>query len=276
MGILQTWVSKNFKVNAAADLISPAGIRCALAVAILSVLFEKLPRLEANFFFDRYHLLISTVGIVVSCALVLSEKQSRLGLFLFTISIVVYAFSSWSAYHNHGWLSVWTIPVALAFGAKWWDSELYRFYLRASLGIAMLAACAQKIVAGTYLDGSFITYLSLYGGTTEQMFSFLCGPEARLHSCAAHKALGIFIVAWQAIVGVLLLIGVRSLLFLAIEIAFLLGAGIYADEMNFQVLNIALLCVGFGYGMRVWLFVICIIFLIADLFSISGIVNYVF
>ena len=158
MGLITTWLSKNLKSNVAADLINPAHIRWALAVAILSVLFEKLPRFEANLFYDRYHLLISTVCIAISCALVLSEKLSRIGLFLFTISIFVYAFSSWSAYHNHGWLSVWTIPAALAFGAKWWNSELYRFYLRASLGIAMLAACAQKVLAGTYLDGSFITF----------------------------------------------------------------------------------------------------------------------
>jgi hypothetical protein len=275
MGLVTIWLSKNVKSNVAVDLINPAHARWALAVAILSVLFEKLPRFEANLFYDRYHLLFATVCIAISCALVLSEKLSRIGLFLFTISIFVYAFSSWSAYHNHGWLSVWTIPAALAFGAKWWDSELYRFYLRASLGIAMLAACAQKVLAGTYLDGSFITFLSFYGGTTEQMFGFLCGPEAKLHSCTAHQGLGIFIVAWQAVVGVLLLIGVRNLLFLAIEIAFLLGAGIYADEMNFQVLNIALLCVGFGYGMRIWIFILCSIFLIVDLYGISSIINHV-
>jgi len=96
-----------------------------------------------------------------------------------------------------------------------------------------------------------------------------------LHSCTAHQGLGIFIVAWQAVVGILLLIGVRNLLFLAIEIAFLLGAGIYADEMNFQVLNIALLCVGFGYGMRIWIFILCSIFLIVDLYGISSIINHV-
>ncbi|MEM8793598.1 MAG: hypothetical protein AAGE80_18410 [Pseudomonadota bacterium] len=250
-------------------------LRLALAVAVLSVVFEKLLDLELSLELERYHLLASTVGFVISCILLPFERTSRLGIAIFAVSIFVFVGTKWAAYHNHGWLTVWTIPVALAFGAAWWDSELYRWYLRATLGVVMLAACAQKLLAGTYLDGTYITLLSTSGSTTEQMFGFLCGPDALENSCAWHKFLGTFIVVWQAGVGILLLAGVRNLAFLFIEIAFLLGAGLYADEMNFQVLNIALLSIAFGYGMRPWLCVTCVVLLFVDAYSIAGLLDHV-
>jgi hypothetical protein len=65
-------------------------------------------------------------------------------------------------------------------------------------------------------------------------------------------------------------VGIRSLLFLAIEIGFLLGAGVFADEMNFQVLNIALLCIVFNVGMPIWLLLTCLSLLIIDLFGLGN------
>ena len=251
-------------------------LRLGLAIAILSVVFELVMDLKGNFQFERYQLVAATIGIVLSCILVPFARTSQVGVGLFAVSILVYVTAKWAAFHNHGWLAVWTIPVAFAFGEAWWKSELYRWYLRATLGIVMLAACAQKLVAGTYLDGSFITYLSLYGSITEHIFGFLCGPDAVNNSCLWHRFIGTFIVIWQAVVGILLLIGVRSLLFLFIEISFLLGAGLYVDEMNFQVLNIALLCIAFGYGMRPWLLMVCVPFLFADVYSINGLISLAF
>ena len=250
-------------------------LRLGLAIAILSVVFEKVLDLESNLRFERTHLVVATAGFLLSAILVLSEKYSRIGVGLFALSIFVFVAAKWAAYHNHGWLTVWTIPVALAFGAAWWESDLYRWYLRATLGIVMLAACAQKILAGTYLDGSFITYMSLLGSPTERMFGFLCGPEAVQGSCGWHRFIGTFIVVWQAAVGILLLAGVRSLIFLFVEIGFLLGAGLYADEMNFQVLNVALLCIAFGYGMRPWLCATCVALLVVDAYSLEALVGHV-
>lgn len=249
-------------------------LRLGLAIAILSVVFEKLMDTQANLDFERYHLVAATAGMAVSLPLVLSERYSRAGIGLFAICLFVYVAAKWPAYHNHGWLTVWTIPVAVVFGAAWWESELYRWYLRATLGIVMLAACAQKLLAGTYLDGTFITYLSLHGSATERMFGFLCGEEFK-GPCIWHQVIGTFIVVWQAVVGILLLAGLRSLVFLFIEIAFLLGAGVYADEMNFQVLNIALLSIGFGYGMRPWLCATCIALLLLDVYSLDSLVGHV-
>lgn len=250
-------------------------IRLGLCVAILSVVFEKVLDLPGNLQFERYQLAAATGGIAVACVLAPFARTSRAAIAVFTVSILIYVAAKWAAYHNHGWLTVWTIPAALACGAAWWQSELYRWYLRATLGIVMLAACAQKLQAGTYLDGSYITFLSLNGSSTEQMFGFLCGPDSANGSCGWHRFLGTFIVVWQAGVGILLLIGVRSLIFMFVEIGFLLGAGLYADEMNFQVLNIALLCIAFGYGMRPWLCLICVSLLLIDTYSISELVNHV-
>ncbi|MBY8976036.1 hypothetical protein KHP62_09480 [Rhodobacteraceae bacterium NNCM2] len=250
-------------------------MRLGFAIAVLSVVFEKVLDLESNLLTERYYLVASTIGFALAVPLVLVERTSRAGVILFGVSILVFVADKWAAYHNHGWLSVWCLPVAALFGAAWWQSELYRWYLRVTLGVVMIAAFTQKIVAGTYLDGSFITYLSGNGSLTEQMFGFMCGPGPYETPCFAHKALGTFIAFWQLAVGILLIAGVRSLIFLFIEIAFLLGAGLYADEMNFQVLNIALLSIAFNYGMRPWLCVICAGLLVIDAYSIEALLRHV-
>jgi hypothetical protein len=139
----------------------------------------------------------------------------------------------------------------------------------------MLGAAAQKLLAGTYLDGSYIAFLSYFGSTTENMFFVLCSADTLNNPCGWHKFLGTFIVLWQIGVGLLLLAGVRSLLFLTVEVGFLLGAGLYADEMNFQVLNIALLCIAFRVGMSYGLFIACGALLLIDMHSIGRFVQYV-
>lgn len=250
-------------------------LRLAMAVAMLSVLAEHLMEAPSNLALERYGLLAGTGLMGVAAALALSERWSRVGVGLYAVAVGAYAASTWAGYHNHGWLSLWTVPVAVAFGTRWWESELYRTYLRATLGLVMLAAFAQKLIAGTWLDGSYVTFLSLHGDTTERMFQGLCGPEAAQGSCLAHRAIGIFIVLWQLVVGLLLIAGVRSLLFLFVEVAFLLGAGLFADEMNFQVLNVALLAIGFGYGMQPWLLAVCVALLALDVYGLSALADHV-
>ena len=132
----------------------------------------------------------------------------------------------------------------------------------------MFAAFAQKLLAGTYIDGSYLYFLSSHGSLTERMFSFACDSTSGV-PCTYVKIVSNFILLWQLAVGVLLLWGIRSIVFLAIEIGFLLGAGLYADEMNSQVLNIALLCIVFRVGMPVWLLGTCMTLLFIDVFTIS-------
>ncbi|MEL6209116.1 MAG: hypothetical protein AAFR44_02850 [Pseudomonadota bacterium] len=250
-------------------------MRLAMAMAILSVAVHKMLDTYANYDLERYHLVAATLAVWVSVGLVMAERTSRIGVALFAGAILLYVSEKWAGYHNHGWLSVWAIPVAALFGMRWWDEETYAWYLRMTLGVVMLGACAQKLVAGTYLDGTFIAYLSLHGSETERLFGFLCGDALVEGPCTAHRALGVFLMGWQAVVGALLLAGVRSLWFLGIEIAFLMGAGLYADEMNFQVLNIALFCLAFRYGMPPWLAAVCVAFLALDVVKLSVILGHV-
>lgn len=210
-------------------------------------------------------LLFCLVG--ASAVLCLFERTSRMGIVLFIAILAIDFVPRWTSLANHSYLALWTVPLAVLF-REWWKSELYSQYLRITLAIVMFAAAAQKLLAGTYIDGSYIYWLGSNGALTERMFSFTCDGSTGV-PCLYVKIISNFILLWQITVGVLLLWGVRSVLFLAIEIGFLLGAGLFADEMNFQVLNIALLCIVFRVGMPVWLLATCLALLVIDVFTIS-------
>ena len=281
MVILQGWSVSGLSgiLTPSADVVSQVGVgrylRLAMMAAMLSVGFERFQGLLVTPEDARFKAGLLVVGILISLCMVLTEKYSRAAIILFILLLGPYVSDRWATFANHGWLSVWAIPVAALF-AKWWEQPAYADYLRLTLGVVMIAAACQKLLAGTYLDGSYIAYLSYYGSTTENMFRFLCSEETLTNPCGWHKLLGTFIVLWQIGVGLLLLAGLRSLLFLFVEVAFLLGAGLYADEMNFQVLNIALLCIAFRVGMSYGLFLICGGLLVIDLHGISRFINYVF
>ncbi len=249
--------------------------RLALMTAMMSVVFEKSTKLARYNFDEGYEPVIMLAGMAATLPFVLFEKYSRIAILLFVLLLAPTVYTSWATYANHSWLALWAIPVALLF-SKFWDDPLYANYLRVTLGVVMLAAFSQKVLAGTYWDGSYIAYLSYYGSHTERMFQFLCTDATLQVPCGWHRFIGIFIMGWQFAVGALLLAGVRSLLFLFVEISFLLGAGVYADEMNFQVLNIALLCIAFRVGMSYRLFSICVILLVIDLHGIGEFVEHVF
>jgi len=254
---------------------SKAGmIRLALMTAMLSVFFEKSGKLFRYNFDSNFELTFMLAGMVLVLPFVLVKKYSRMAILAFILLLLPSVYSNWATYANHSWLSLWTIPAALLF-TKYWDDALYAHYIRITLGIVMIAAFSQKILAGTYVDGTYIAYLSHFGSTTENMFKFLCNDATLLTPCGWHRFIGVFIVAWQLAVGVLLLVGVRSTWLLLIEITFLLGAGLFADEMNFQVLNIALLCIAFRVGVSWRLFAICFSLLIIDMHGIGKFIDYV-
>ncbi len=244
--------------------------RAPLSVAILSVAFQHFlywiyqPNSEP--ILQGYSLALFGL-VVLSAFLSLFASTSRFAIILF-IAVTAFDFiPRWTALANHTYLALWTIPFAILF-KEWWKSDLYSLYLRVTIGIVMLAAFAQKLLAGTYVDGSYIYFLSNNGSLTERMFSFACDNTTGV-PCTYIRLISIFILLWQLAVGILLLWGIRSIIFLAIEIGFLLGAGLFADEMNFQVLNIALLCLIFRVGMPVWLLTTCITLLVIDVYTIS-------
>ncbi len=251
--------------------------RAPLTIALFSVAFQEYPTWVLNSvkeaIYGRPLLSLLGAGILLCGLLAAFVRTSRLAVAIFIAIAVFVILPDWKSLPNHTYLALWTIPVAVLF-SEWWKSDLYSFYLRATLGIVMIAAFFQKIMAGTYLDGSYIAHLSAHGATTERMFSFLCSGDST-NPCVFYSMIGIFILAWQLTVGVLLLLGLNSLVFLAIEIGFLLGAGIFADEMNFQILNIALLCIVFRYGMPFWLGALSVALLVIDVFTISKIVDVV-
>ena len=248
--------------------------RVPLSVAILSVAFQQYFywRYQGDFglFFHGYTLVLFG-SVVFSAFLTLFASTSRFAVVLFIAIAAVDIVPRWTMLSNHAFLALWCIPVAVLF-REWWKSDLYSLYLRVTLGIVMFAAVAQKLLAGTYIDGSSIYWLSGNGILTERMFSFACDNTSGV-PCIYYKIIAIFILVWQFAAGVLILWGVRSLVFLAIEIGFLLGAGLFADEMNFQVLNIALLCLIFRVGMPLWLLATCIALLFIDLYKISYLLN---
>jgi hypothetical protein len=248
--------------------------RAALAVAILSVAFEEYPLWITSsvkvFLYNRPILDLLGAGLLLCSLLTIPALTSRWAIAFFIAIAMIGILPDWSGIANHVYLALWCIPVAVLF-REWWKSDLYALYLRITLGIVMLAAFAQKILAGTYVDGSFVDFLSERGAMTERLFSFLCSGDWTV-PCAYHQMISIFILAWQLVVGILLLAGLNSLVFLAIEIGFLLGAGIYADEMNFQVLNIALLCIVFRFGMPLWLLALSVALLVVDRYGISNLV----
>lgn len=267
---------KNFSVRQLYDYLLRGDMkdRAPIFIAILSVAFQQQgfwrSVANAETFFQGYYLVLFGL-VVLSAVFSLFASTSRLAIALFIAIAVIDFAPRWTSLANHTFLALWTIPFAVLFN-EWWKSDLYSRYLRVTLGIVMFAAVAQKLLAGTYIDGSYIYWMSKSGSLTERMFSFACDTAAAL-PCIYIKLLSNFILLWQFIVGVLLLWGVRSKVFLTIEIGFLLGAGLYADEMNFQVLNIALLCLIFRVGMPIWLLGTCLSLIIVDVFSLEYLIK---
>ena len=252
-----------------------AKIILAMIFVMLAVFSERLADLEQVLKSDNRLLFVGTLVVGLAIVSMFSPAFMRWSPWLLILGLMPMLSYKWSWHANHGWLTVW-ILLAAPLVRRWWEDEDYWSYIRLTMGIVMLAACAQKLLAGTYLDGSYITYLSYKGGTTEQLFGFLCEREQALAvGCGWHQFIGTFLVAWQAIVGLLLLSGARSPIILFVEIAFLIGAGVYADELNFQVLNIAFLCMAFGVGMARWLAIVCAVMLLVDFFSLTRIVEHV-
>jgi len=252
--------------------------RVPLAIAILSVAFQEYPAwttqaIKIDVYGETIIALLGA-GLVLSSVLAAFASTSRLAVAIFVAITVIAILPEWQVIANHTYLALWCIPVAILFRESW-NSDLYAFYLRMTVGIVMIAAFGQKILAGTYLDGSFIAYLSATGSSSERMFSLFCDSTST-DPCIIYRLASWFILVWQLVVGILLLVGLNSLVFLAIEIGFLLGAGIYADEMNFQVLNIAVLCIVFRFGMPVWLAVLSIALLFFDRWGVSSLIDVVF
>ena len=99
-------------------------MRIAMAMAIISVPILKLHDTYANW--GCRGVITSWRGHWSSSSRRCSRSSSAprgAGLVLFAVAIIAYVLEKWSAYHNHGWLSFWTITVAFLFGTRWWEDE---------------------------------------------------------------------------------------------------------------------------------------------------------
>ena len=245
----------------------------ALWTALLSVLFQHAGSSLGPVFLHQISLPVIPIFMISLLGLYAIQEYRKFATVCFVGVMIFLALINWPSEANHSWFALWAIAPSLLF-SQWWNEESYLKYLRLSVGALMIAAGVQKVVSGVYIDGSYITYLSHFGSTTEHLFAFLCNADDPLSPCVAHVFLGVFITLWQFVVGLLLVLGFKNWWILFIEVAFLLGAGLYADEMNFQVLNISILCIAFGYGMPIWLSITCILLLIIDVFSIGFFIEY--
>ena len=255
------------------DAAFPRAMRTAVFIALLSNWFElSISNLAHPLFMQLQTAMVAMAALCLTGSLF--ERYTRIAVALYTIIYIPYVYIAWPIMANHVWLFLWTIPI-ISLLDRWWENQDYSNYVRITFGVVMLAAAAQKLIAGTYLDGTYISYLSYFGGTTERAFQPLCSRETLNDPCLWHQAIGSFIVAWQIFVGAVLLLGYRSMIFITVEISFLLGAGLYANEFNFQSLNIALMCIAFRIGVSMPLAALCIFLLIADAYLIPEIIRYV-
>ena len=245
----------------------------SIIITTLSVYFEHVfrdPGIMKNLSLE-FIFVVSLLGLAFLG--VCFKKHHRLSLSLFFLIHILTTFViSWSIFPNHGWLALWVLPAYLLFKDPLADKD-YRLFVRCSLGLVMIIAGIQKIIAGTYLDGSFITFLSHYGARTEQFFGFLCEAGTEILFCPWHQVLGVLVVVTQLLVGLFLIVGWKNRYVIAFEIFFLLLVGLFADELNFQILVISLMCIAFGYRMTVRIALFCILILILDAIGLSTIIN---
>ncbi|MCY4006833.1 MAG: hypothetical protein OXE84_08445 [Rhodobacteraceae bacterium] len=149
----------------------------------------------------------------------------------------------WSA--NHIFFALWImIPVLLR--PTLLTGNSFSRYVSISMGIMMVAAGVQKLIAGHYLDGTMFAAFAAEGSLTEQWLNGICGgiiTADNARPCSAMVWLGRFTVIWQLLIGICFLLCVRHPVILITEIAFMLAAGTIADEWVFQTIN--LLCLVF-------------------------------
>lgn len=107
--------------DASKDSIS---FRLPLAIAMLSVVFEHWQQYDWNSIEVDWADLTTGVVICSAVLLCLFSKWSRFAVVLFTATAAFEFLPQWMVLHNHGWLALWTIPMAIIF-RQWWRSELF-------------------------------------------------------------------------------------------------------------------------------------------------------
>jgi hypothetical protein len=127
------------------------------------------------------------------------------------------------------------------------NSRDYAHYVRLTMAIVMIGAGLQKFFAGTFITGALFNYFANADGLPEKLIGYACfGALDPAIPCPMLKVLGTGAIIWQFAVGLALLFNFRQKWVLWVEILFLLTVGVWADELAFQMINIALLSIAFG------------------------------
>lgn len=245
-------------------------LQLAFFMAMLSVVFQQWKDGLSEDLLRSVPYLLMCIGTTIY----LVPRYRKYGLWLFVIPSLVSFAHSWFSVANHTWLAIWTMSPAILF-PKWWKEEAYATYLRLTIGAVLVLAGVQKIASGHYVDGSYVAWISHHGSATEQFFQFLC-PSSGPDICTAYVLLGILAIIWQIVAGLLLLFNFKHFIFILIEVSFLLFVGLYADEMNFQTLNIALLCIALRFGMSRRIALLCFTLLLTDMVTISQFLEWLY
>lgn len=209
-------------------------------------------------------LFLACITFIYSC---IRGTNKWLSVFVICMSFIV--FSSFRSTANHSILSI-LILLPLAFFPGKTSSQTYSEYVGKMFGIVMIVAATQKLISGNYLNGHFLKHLTTSIDLNRSMLSVSCFGEP-LATCDPLIFLSILAIAWQYMIGILLLINCRHILAFIAEVMFCLGLGIITNEMNFQTLSIASLLIAFRIRAYPIIFVILSAFLIIDLISMNRI-----
>lgn len=256
--------------NAYRDVVPISTLVGLIAFAMAIEWISNLPRLiESNSFL--------LVGLLLTCLAIspiLVFSYNKLAIRIFVVCGLGIAIGHWTVTANHIWLAIWFL-LPLAFFPSKPESEDYCSYLRYSLSLVMFSAASQKLISGNYLDGSYLMYLAEHGSFTENFLMSLCGINSK-NSCDLLIVASIISVVWQFFIAFFLALAWKSSIVLFLEFTFLLSVGIVADEMNFQVINIAAICIALRLNVN-WLIVPSMgLLLFIDLFTLSTILEFIF
>jgi hypothetical protein len=242
-----------------------------LFVVMVSVVFQQSDELILS------TILVPFVAnlVMVFCLLAYWYRPlTRLATISFVLAFGALFSVEWMNAANHTWLALWLL-IPLLILPEWWRESLYLTYIRYTLALVMFAAAVQKVIAGTYLDGSYIAWLSYHGSVTERALGFLCTEPSLDDSCTAFVMFGTAAIVWQLAVAVALVCDWRRLEVIAMELGFLAFVGLYADELNFQVLVCMFLCIMFKTKLPYVMYVFLLMILILDLFTLDFLITHV-
>lgn len=211
---------------------------------------------------------------LVACLRMLHAGMERSTIGWVVATVVVQMWIIFPASANHHWMFLWVVA-PLVFHPKFATRDVYSRYVSLTFGIMMIAAGVQKLISGNYIDGSFLAWLAAMGSYSEQVFNLVCSntiSSRNLTPCNGLVVISWAAVAWQFIVGGLLVCHVRHTLIYLLEAGFVLSVGIAADELAFQALSLCALLIASRLPMPVWFPVLIVIMKGVSFVTVSGLI----